>query len=532
MLVPPRVPRRAAARANASGPARTCATTHDAGPARAGRALGRARGEGRGDRQRDAHGSPSPGRAAARRGDRSRGDRGEGADDAGLGRHAPRRDHRPARPDRRAVARRRQRPHPGPARPLRAAARRRPAALRRRRRLAQPAAGAAARSRPGRGDQGRRVGAVRTGRARRDHQPGVAAAAGRPRPRRSSTSRRRRASTARSGRRPRPSTAGAGRCSPASTASARQDLDDDGWSDLPAFARAVVRPRFRVESDTGAALFVTGGAIVEQRDGGTEPGALAPDGAPFAQDLDTFRADVGRRRALGLGPAAVRRARRLLTQRPAPHLRRRRGARHPAHRVRRGHHDAAGGPAHAGRRRRAAAGSLHLAGPATLRLRLHGARGVRAGRDHAGLAGRDLGQRARGRAQRVRHAGEPARLGAAQAVRGVDGAPVDRRRGVRADAVHRGDRRQRAVAARAAHRARRGAGAHGIGRRDVDARPVRDQRHRLRIDRRRRRAARDAGAARRRRRARLSRRPGQRARARAHLGDRVPRALPARPAAG
>jgi outer membrane receptor for ferrienterochelin and colicins len=73
----------------------------------------------------------------------------------------------------------------------------------------------------------------------------------------------------------------------------RQDLDEDGWSDLPAFARAVVRPRFRIESDTGAALFVTGGAIVEQRDGGTEPGALAPDGAPFAQDLDTFRADAG-----------------------------------------------------------------------------------------------------------------------------------------------------------------------------------------------------------------------------------------------
>jgi len=73
----------------------------------------------------------------------------------------------------------------------------------------------------------------------------------------------------------------------------RQDLDGDGWSDLPAFARAVVRPRVRIESDSGAALFVTGGAIVEQRDGGTEPGALAPDGAPFAQDLDTFRADAG-----------------------------------------------------------------------------------------------------------------------------------------------------------------------------------------------------------------------------------------------
>jgi len=73
----------------------------------------------------------------------------------------------------------------------------------------------------------------------------------------------------------------------------RQDLDGDGWSDLPAFARAVVRPRVRLESDTGRAVFLTGGVIVERREGGTEPGAVAPDGRPFAQDLDTVRADVG-----------------------------------------------------------------------------------------------------------------------------------------------------------------------------------------------------------------------------------------------
>jgi outer membrane receptor for ferrienterochelin and colicins len=73
----------------------------------------------------------------------------------------------------------------------------------------------------------------------------------------------------------------------------RQDLDGDGWSDLPSFARAVVRPRVRFESDHGAALFVTGGAIVERREGGTERGAVAPDGAPFAQDLETARADAG-----------------------------------------------------------------------------------------------------------------------------------------------------------------------------------------------------------------------------------------------
>ena len=73
----------------------------------------------------------------------------------------------------------------------------------------------------------------------------------------------------------------------------RRDLDDDGWSDLPGFSRGVVRPRFRVESDSGGSLFVTGGLIAESRDGGTEPGAVAPDGAPFAQRLDTWRSDAG-----------------------------------------------------------------------------------------------------------------------------------------------------------------------------------------------------------------------------------------------
>ena len=195
----------------------------------------------------------------------------------------------------------------------------------------------------------------------------------------------------------------------------RQDLDDDGWSDLPAFARGVVRPRFRYESDTGAALFVTGGAIVEQRDGGTEPGALAPDGAPFAQDLDTRRADAGAVGRWVLGPAACSPSRGAYSRngqaaRFGDVVR----ARHAAHRVRRG----ARMTMPAGRHTLVVGAALQqdrfdLARPAALRLRLHGARGVRAGRDHAGLARRDLGQRARRRAQRVRHAGEPARLAAA-----------------------------------------------------------------------------------------------------------------------
>jgi len=73
----------------------------------------------------------------------------------------------------------------------------------------------------------------------------------------------------------------------------RQDLDGDGWADLPTFARGVVRPRIRYETGTGTAIFVTGGVIAETRDGGTMPGAVAPDGQPFVQSVDTTRADAG-----------------------------------------------------------------------------------------------------------------------------------------------------------------------------------------------------------------------------------------------
>jgi iron complex outermembrane receptor protein len=73
----------------------------------------------------------------------------------------------------------------------------------------------------------------------------------------------------------------------------RQDLDGDGWADLPSFARGVVRPRLRYEPGTGTAIFVTGGVIAETRAGGTIPGAVAPDGQPFVQAVDTTRADAG-----------------------------------------------------------------------------------------------------------------------------------------------------------------------------------------------------------------------------------------------
>ena len=73
----------------------------------------------------------------------------------------------------------------------------------------------------------------------------------------------------------------------------RQDTDDDGWSDLPSFARGVLRPRLFWNDNAGRSLFLTAGAMAEDREGGTEEGRVAPDGLPFAQDLDSRRADAG-----------------------------------------------------------------------------------------------------------------------------------------------------------------------------------------------------------------------------------------------
>ena len=73
----------------------------------------------------------------------------------------------------------------------------------------------------------------------------------------------------------------------------RQDLDDDGWTDLPFYSRGAIRPRIMYESGTGTSLFVTGGVIAENREGGTLDGAHAPNGQPFPEAIDTRRADVG-----------------------------------------------------------------------------------------------------------------------------------------------------------------------------------------------------------------------------------------------
>jgi len=73
----------------------------------------------------------------------------------------------------------------------------------------------------------------------------------------------------------------------------RSDLDEDGWTDLPMYRRAVVRPRVFWENGAGASLLIASGFMREERRGGTRPGAVTPDGTPFAENLDTDRVDAG-----------------------------------------------------------------------------------------------------------------------------------------------------------------------------------------------------------------------------------------------
>lgn len=69
----------------------------------------------------------------------------------------------------------------------------------------------------------------------------------------------------------------------------RQDLDGDGWSDIPGYARWAVRPRLFGEGDDGSSLFATFGAMGEKRRGG----GTAHDLSAFPEGQDTRRFDGG-----------------------------------------------------------------------------------------------------------------------------------------------------------------------------------------------------------------------------------------------
>ncbi len=74
----------------------------------------------------------------------------------------------------------------------------------------------------------------------------------------------------------------------------RNDVDKDGWADLPKYARGVVRPRLFWDNHAGETFFATAGGTWENRTGGTMPETvLAATGSPYVEALNTRRSDVG-----------------------------------------------------------------------------------------------------------------------------------------------------------------------------------------------------------------------------------------------
>ena len=72
------------------------------------------------------------------------------------------------------------------------------------------------------------------------------------------------------------------------------DVNGDDWADLPAYARGVLRPRVFWDDKAGRSFFATAGVTVENRSGGTMPGAVLPVlGTPYEEALDTRRFDFG-----------------------------------------------------------------------------------------------------------------------------------------------------------------------------------------------------------------------------------------------
>ncbi len=88
----------------------------------------------------------------------------------------------------------------------------------------------------------------------------------------------------------------------------RQDLDGSGWTDVPWHRRLSVRPRLFHAGDGGARALVTAGAMLEERVGGTVPGATLAGGEAYRESLETRRFDLGTnvRRPAGDGFLTVR----------------------------------------------------------------------------------------------------------------------------------------------------------------------------------------------------------------------------------
>ena len=88
-----------------------------------------------------------------------------------------------------------------------------------------------------------------------------------------------------------------------------KDLDDDDWIDMPGYDRFSVRPRLFYDGPGDVSVFLTVGAMSEDRRGGTRNGGILPDGEPFTQNQDTRQFDAGlvlERPVAGWGLALLR----------------------------------------------------------------------------------------------------------------------------------------------------------------------------------------------------------------------------------
>ena len=74
----------------------------------------------------------------------------------------------------------------------------------------------------------------------------------------------------------------------------QNDINADGWADLPGYNRAELRPRLFWDNHSGSSLFVTTGATWETRNGGTTAGEVIPaTHSAYRETLDTGRYDIG-----------------------------------------------------------------------------------------------------------------------------------------------------------------------------------------------------------------------------------------------
>ena len=72
-----------------------------------------------------------------------------------------------------------------------------------------------------------------------------------------------------------------------------QELDNDDWIDMPGYNRISLRPRLFYDGADGSRVYLTFGAMSEDRRGGTVSGGVVPDLQSFQQNQDTRRFDVG-----------------------------------------------------------------------------------------------------------------------------------------------------------------------------------------------------------------------------------------------